>query len=207
MKIVTVSREFGSGGRELGKRVADRLGWAYYDREIITAIAEKSDMDEAYVARLLEQGVKSHYPLTFRHTFSYGAMAQQNTTRILIAQHKVMQELAARGEDCVIVGRGADVLLKEHNPMNLFVYADLEARMQRCRERAEAGEQLTDRELERKIKQVDNGRAKYRQLLTGAPWGRKESYHLCVNTTGQDIKALSGWIEGYVRYWFGGDGQ
>lgn len=206
MKIVTISREFGSGGRELGKRLADQLGWVYYDREIISAIAQKSDLDEVYVAQLLEQGVKNCYPLTFRHTFSYGSMMPTNTTRVLVAQHKVLKELAARGEDCVIVGRGADVLLKEYKPLNLFVYAQLEAKMQRCRERAEAEEQLTDRELERKIKQVDSGRVKYRQLLTGAPWGRKESYHLCVNTTGQDLKALSGWMAGYVRYWFGGDG-
>ena len=70
MRIITISREFGSGGRELGKRMADVLGFAYYDREIITAIAKKNNMDENYVAYALENNAWEQVPLTFRNTFA-----------------------------------------------------------------------------------------------------------------------------------------
>ena len=90
----------------------------------------------------------------------------------------------------VIVGRSADALLKDYKPFNIFVYADMESKMKRCRWRAPANEQLTDRELARKIKQVDTGRKRQRKLITDIPWGKKESYHLCINTTGVNIKNL-----------------
>lgn len=204
MKIVTISREFGSGGRELGKRLAQELGWAYYDREIVSAISENSQLSREYVEQVMEQGVGFAYPITVRCTFSRIPSLQQNNLRVLVEQQKVLKQLAQRGENCVIVGRGADVLLREYGPLNLFVYADQQSKLARCRARAREGEDLSLWVLERKIRQVDNGRVKYRQLLTGTPWGRKESYHLCVNTSGRDIKGLAHWLAGYVGYWFGG---
>ena len=71
MRIITIGREFGSGGRELGKRLADALGYAYYDREILTAIAQKSNMDEGYVSKMMEQGLFNSIPITFGQTFHY----------------------------------------------------------------------------------------------------------------------------------------
>lgn len=207
MKIVTVSREFGSGGRELGKRLADQLGFAYYDREIITAIAEKSQFHEDYVENVLNQGAFTHFPITYGHTFTYPSPLQQNATKILVAQEEIIRELGAKGKDCVIVGRSADVILAEYDPLNLFVYAEKEAKMRRCRQRAPEGEQLTDRELERRIKQVDNSRARYRQLLTSKRWGRKESYHLMINTTDLSIKEMTPWIAEFARHWFERDGK
>ena len=73
MRIITIGREFGSGGRELGKRLADALGYAYYDREILTAIAQKSNMDEGYVSKMMEQGLFNSIPITFGQTFHYTA--------------------------------------------------------------------------------------------------------------------------------------
>ena len=70
MKIITISREFGSGGRELGKRMADVLGWDYYDREIISAIAEKTDLTEEYVENVLNSQAWQSIPLTFGHSFA-----------------------------------------------------------------------------------------------------------------------------------------
>ena len=202
MKIVTVSREFGSGGRELGKRLADELGFAYYDREIITAIAEQNQFHEGYVENVLDNGAFSSYPITFGRTFSAPVLLQQNATAILVAQQKILRDLVAKGQDCVIVGRCADVILKEHQPLNLFVYADMDSKVHRCQERANEGEKLTYKEMEKQIKRVENGRARYRELLTDGKWGRKEHYHLCINTTGQNIKGLTRWVADYARYWF-----
>lgn len=201
MRIITISREFGSGGRELGKRMADLLDVAYYDKEIIAAIAKQQGLDEGYVAERMEKGSRS-YPITIGRTFAYPAYLQQSGTKLLVARQQIIRELAAR-EDCVIMGQSADALLWEHNPFNLFVYADMPSKLARCRERAPADEQLSDKSLIKKIRQVDAGRAKSREMFSDAKWGSKEGYHLCVNTTGKSIKTIAPHIAAYAKYWLG----
>lgn len=201
MKIITISRTFGSGGRELGKRMADLLHFAYYDKEIILAIAEESRLDETYVETMMEKGVRS-YPITVGRTFTYPTFLQQNTTSILVARQKIIRALAAKG-DCVVMGQSADVILQAHHPFNLFVYADTASKMKRCRERAPGDEDLTDRELIKRMKQIDAARAKSRELFSNLKWGQKEGYHLCVNTTGTQIKTLAPHVAEYAKYWLG----
>lgn len=200
MSIITISREFGSGGREVGKRLADAMGYAYYDREIVTAIAQKTRMDEGYVASALEGGLFRGIPIHFGRTFSYSTTLMTNTANLFVEQHKIIRELAAKG-NCIIVGRAADAILEEYHPFNLFVYADLEAKVRRCQQRATEGEKLTERELIRRIKKIDTERARYHEMFSDTRWGRKESYHLCVNTTGVEIKALVPVIAQYARCW------
>lgn len=200
MSIITISREFGSGGREVGKRLADAMGYAYYDREIVTAIAQKTRMDEGYVASALEGGLFRGIPIHFGRTFSYSTTLMTNTANLFVEQHKIIRELAAKG-NCIIVGRAADAILEEYHPFNLFVYADLEAKVRRCQQRATEGEKLTERELIRRIKKIDAERARYHEMFSDTRWGRKESYHLCVNTTGVEIKALVPVIAQYARCW------
>ena len=198
MGIVTISREFGSGGREVGKRLADELGFAYYDREIVTAIAQKTRMDEGYVVSALEGGLSRSVPIHFGRTFAYPTTLMTNTANLFVEQHKIIRELAEKG-DCIIVGRAADAILEEYAPFNIFVYADMDAKVKRCQERAPEGELLTERELIRRIKKIDAERAKYYEMFSETRWGRKESYHLCVNTTGLNIKELVPVIAQYVR--------
>lgn len=202
MKIITISREFGSGGREVGKRLADALGFQYYDREIITAVAQKSSFDEEYVEKTLERGIPRTFSISFGRTFSFPDVAQQNYTKLLVAQQQFIEDIAKKGEDFVIVGRAADVILKDYNPLNLFVYAEMDSKIKRCKGRAEKGEKMSEREYARKIKQVDLGRAVNRQLLADGGWGDKESYHLCINTTDADIKKLIDPIAAFARAWF-----
>ena len=200
MSIITVSREFGSGGREVGKRLADELGYAYYDREIVTAIARKTQLDEGYVANALESGMFRGVPIQFGRTFSYSSALMSNTANLFVEQHKIIRELAAQG-DCIIVGRAANAILEEYATFNLFVYADMEAKVRRCMERAPEGEQLSEREMIRHIKKVDADRARYYEMFSDTRWGAKEGYHLCVNTTGTNIKTLVPAIAQYVRSW------
>lgn len=201
MRIITISREFGSGGRELGKRMADSLGCAYYDREIIAAIAEEDKLDAGYVENMLERPLLMTFPITIGCTLSYPAYMQQNEINILISQQRVMKKLAARG-DCVVMGQGADSILKEYQPMKLFVYADMASKIKRCQERRPKKEHLTDREMQREIGKVDANRARRYELLTLSEWGNRENYHLCVNTTGIPIKALAPEIAKYAQFWF-----
>lgn len=201
-RIITISREFGSGGRELGKRLADELGFEYYDREIIEKVAEESNMDASYVENVLNGNFSLNFPVTFGRTFFYTDALQQNVTNLLVAEHKIIKALAEKNVDMVIVGRSADILLKNYKPLNIFVYADMESKIKRCRWRAPKNEQLTDKELARKIKQVDAGRSRQRKIITDSDWGKKESYHLCINTTDVNIKNLIPYLAEFVKCYF-----
>lgn len=164
MKIITVSREFGSGGREIAKRLSDVLGIAYYDSEIITEIAKKADLDENYVAHSLEKGIQPTFQIHFACAFSH-ISAPDPTVKLLSAQHNIINELAEKG-DCIIVGRAADVLLEKYDPFRIFVYADMQSKIARCRKRAGDGSKLTDKEIEKKIKQIDKGRASSYNMIS-----------------------------------------
>ena len=119
MKIITVSREFASGGRELGKRLSDLLGFDYYDREIITAIAENKGLQEKYVEDVLENHGWRAFPLTY-HSSMVGVSAVSSISAgLLIEQKKVIEQIAALGKDFVIVGRSADVVLQKYKPFNI----------------------------------------------------------------------------------------
>ena len=201
MKIITISREFGSGGRELGKRLSDTLGMAYYDREILTALMERTALHEAYLDRKIEEGNLHDFSVTFGRTFSYlkGGM---DTAKILAEQQRLIREIAQKGEDFIIIGRNADVALQEYHPLNLFIYADMESKIKRCRERG--SEKVTDVELGKYIRQVDKGRKKSREMLSNYVWGQKESYHLCINTSGVSIKEIVPAIAIYANTMLGG---
>lgn len=202
-KIITISREFGSGGREIGKRLADELGFTYYDKEIITAIAERTGMSEEHIENISEKGI---YPYAFQFAKSFATYTdlQSSQTEILVAQQKVLKELAQKG-NCVIVGRGANSILKECNPMNIFVYADMESKINRCRKKAREDENFTDKEIENKIIQIDKNRKKYHDIISNIEWGNKNNYHLCINTTGIEIKTIISSLSDYIEDWFGGN--
>lgn len=202
MKIITISREFGSGGRELGKRLADSLGFDYYDREIITAISEKQGLDEKYVENALNNQGWRNIPLTFRHSFTSSFITNSTHIDILLERKRVIEGIAKLGRDCVIVGQNADVILADKNPFSIFVCADMDARIRRCEERAEEGENLTPKQIEQNIRRIDKNRAKNRELITGSGWGERGTYHLIVNTTDWEIKELTSAIKNFVvQYW------
>ena len=203
MKIITISREFGSGGRELGKRLADHLGWDYYDSEIIAMVAKNSGMDPDYVGRVLGNHGWKEQNLTFRGTLNSVAYRQSSQVELLLQQKKVLEEIGAMGKNCVIVGRNADVILEAYQPFSLFVCAREEAKLFRCRERAGEAENLSDKALLKKMKQIDQVRAQTREILSGAPWGKAEAYHLTVNTTGWNIKELVPAVAAFAESWFG----
>lgn len=205
MKIITISREFGSGGRELGKRLAEYLGYDYYDSEIISAVAQNSGMDAGYVESTLSNHGWREYPVTFRHTISSPMYVQPDLVDLLLEQKRVIENIAAMGKDCVIVGRNADVILERYAPFNMFVCADMPAKVQRCMDRAPEGEGLSEKELIRKIKQIDKSRAKTRELLTGSKWGQSSAYHLTVNTTEWSIKKLVPAVAAFAEGWFSKD--
>ena len=202
MNIITISREFGSGGRELGKRLADELGYDYYDSEIIRALSQKSGMDAGYIEKALSNHGWQNVPITFRMTLSGNIYYQSDRINLLIAQKQVIEEIAAMGKNCIIVGRNADVILAKYHPFNIFVCAQMQDKLRRCRERAPQGEELSDKEMIAKIKHVDKVRAQTRELIGGTPWGQRTGYHLTVNTGDWSIKELTPAVAGFAQAYF-----
>ena len=201
MNVITVSREFGSGGRELGKRLADELGFRYCDREIVTALAEETGMDPDYLSARLETApARDLYPIHFAQSFAQLAAPADTGSRLLSLQAQFIRDLASK-EDCVFVGRAADAILESEHPFRLFVYADETSKLARCRSRAADGEHLSDREILREMKRIDRSRAAFHDIIASHPWGDRSACDLCVNTTGVSIKALVPVIARYYHVW------
>ena len=200
MRIITISRRFGSGGRELAEKLAKNLGFAYYDRNIITEIAKKTSLSERFITDNIEKSFTA-YPTHFGRGSFYSPLIDKNAIAAVVAQKSVMTELAAKS-DAVFVGRAADVILAEFKPFNIFVCAERQARIERCRNRVQTFAGLSDREILKQMDKVDAERAKCRRLYSDKKWGDPVSYHLTVNTTGIDIDAIVPAIADYVKGWF-----
>ena len=204
-KIITVSRQFGSGGRELGKRLSDLLGWDYYDREIIQMLSEQQGLDPEYVHRTLSSHGWNQYQLTFRHSFRQPTGASWRQTEVLVKQREIIREIAAEGNDCVIVGRDADVILHEENPFRIYVCADIQSRLARCirfEEKKEPEERLTEKEILRNIRRIDRNRRQTREILTGKSASDGSAFDLTVNATNWEIKKLAEAVAEFSGRWF-----
>lgn len=189
-RIITIGREFGSGGRELGKRLAERLGYAYYDSEIISEIAKKTELSENYVRNVVEKKPMIQYPIHIGGTFyAMGSMQLEQGALIFREQCNIIKEMAEKS-NCVIVGRCADYILREYDPFRIFVYADIDKKVARCKQKGSPEENFTDAQLKKKIKSVDKNRAHYYNFYTGKKWGDKLNYDVCINTGDSDIKVI-----------------
>ncbi len=202
MKLITISREFGSGGRELGKRLADLLGFDYYDREIITAIAKNCDKNEKFVEYALENHWWRNVSLTFSHSFATAPQIQEMQLQLMNEEQNILENIAKSGKDCIIVGRNADVKLREYHPLRIFVCADMEAKIDRCLARAEEGEALTRKQVQKQIRSIDKNRAKNTEFYSTVKWGDRAAYDLIVNTTDWEIKELAPAVADFAQRYF-----
>lgn len=188
-RVITIGREFGSGGRELGKRLAELLNIAYYDKEIIEEIAKRTQLAEEYVQQIVESHTGVFFPITVGRSFhtSGNDYLIRQYAAVYAEQANVLREMADRS-DCVIVGRCADHILKDYRPLRIFVYADTDSKLKRCRQKGDEHEHLSDRELQKKIRRIDRSRAKYYKHYTDRVWGKHTNYDLCINTSSVSVK-------------------
>lgn len=188
--IITIARQFSSGGREFGRRLAEELKIAYYDKEILDDIAKKTEYSIDYIQEVSENRPIVLPPINYGHSFSlYQDVSMQQTIDIHTMQSEIITQYADKS-DCVIIGRGADYTLRDKKPYRIFVYADLESRIKRCRNR-EGNEHLSDKELKKMILRIDKKRRDYYEYYTGMKWGEKENYDLLINTSNLDLKDLA----------------
>ena len=206
MRIITISRQFGSGGRELGKRLSDRLNWDYYDREIIEALAEEHGLDEAYVRQMLSSHGWHNLQLTYRNSFSHLSFMDPGIrTQLLVRTREILQEIAEAGNDCIIVGRDADVILQEYHPFRICVCADIQSRLTRCmkyEQKKPADERLTEKQVLRNIRRIDRNRARTREILTGKARSDSSTFDLTLNAASWDIKKLVEATAEFATQWF-----
>lgn len=203
MSIITISREFGSGGRELGKRLADHLGYTYYDKEIINQIANENNLDKRYVENILSGSFATSFHFTFNRSFFDPLALNVTQARFLLEQKRVIEELAKTQDNIVIVGRNADFILKDYSPLRIFVCADTEAKIKRCKERKDGNkEDMSDKEIQNYIKRIDKNRADTTTIVTGGVWGDRSSYDLILNTSNCSIKEYSLHLADLVRAYF-----
>ncbi len=195
-RVITIGREFGSGGRELGVRLADALGFEYYDKEIVTAIVNHTDLAEGFVKEVVEGKSHRFFPISIGQTMNINVDYQIHQMQSIIkAQTETIKEMALKS-NCVIVGRCGDYILKDLRDegkielFRLFVYADPESRLKRCIERAPEGENLSEKELEKQIKRINKERASYYEDYTLQKWGDKANYDICLNTSFMNIEAM-----------------
>lgn len=186
-KIITISREFGSGGRELGRRLSEQLNIAYYDREIVSEISKRTKLSEQYVEHITGKKPMSAFSIHVGRTFYMPPNPVfEMQQSIFSEQCRIIEEIAKKS-DCVIIGRCADYILQRYAPFRIFVYADMESKIVRCRQKASEKELFTDKEIRRKIISIDENRAAYYNCYTGQKWGDMLNYNLCINTSHTEI--------------------
>ncbi len=188
-QIITIGREFGSGGREFGKRLAEELGYAYYDREIMEEISKRTQLAESYIQHIVEGAPGLYYPITIGKTLHAAEpdYLLRQYTSVYAEQANTIRDMAEKS-DCVIVGRCADYILREQHPLRIFVYADMASKLARCREKSHEDDALTDKQLARKIRKVDRSRSRYYTYYTGHKWGDRTNYDLMINTSSLSVK-------------------
>ena len=173
--IITIGRQFGAGGRELGKRLADKLNISYYDKEIIDSAAALSGLSKEYI-----EGNDEVVTNSFLYSLVMGTRTltgQKTVEEIKMdAQRDAILKIAEKG-NCVIIGRAADYILREENPFRVFVSANKESRIERICKR----DGLSREDAEKKMRKMDKIRSAYYNEYTDAVWGRADHYDLCIN--------------------------
>ena len=181
--VVAISREFGSGGRLIGEKLAAELGIPFYDREIIELAAKKSGLSTDFFEQLEERASSSFlFNLVTTAYASPSFFSQYDipiSHKAFYAQVSVIQELADSGS-CVIVGRCADYILRDHpNCAKIFIYASREDRLKRVVDHYEYDSDAIDE----KISKIDKGRSNYYKHFTNESWGSAHAHDLCINSS------------------------
>ena len=178
-RVITISRQFGSGGHSIAKAVADRLGIAFYDNNLITEVAKQSGLSEEFIRENEEYASHSSsflYQLAMSTAGTYGYPSVYQ--KLYEAQTKVIRDIADK-EPCIIVGRCADYILKDRaDCLHVFIHADNEHRAAHILEKYGP----TEKTISQRIKDKDNRRRNYYRFHTDREWGVAANYHLSLDS-------------------------
>lgn len=197
--IITIARQFGSGGHEIGKALAEKLSIPFYDKELISMAAKESGIDAEVFENVDERATNSLLYSLSMGLYSFGnsfsAMGDLPVNdRLYILQHKIIQKLAEEGP-CVIVGRCADYVLRERTDcINIFIHADMEHR----KERAISIRGVDKARAEQVVNKTDKVRANYYSFYSGQKWGFAQNYDLCIDSTNLTTEQAVALVEAYI---------
>ena len=197
--IITIARQFGSGGREIGKALSEKLNIPFYDKELISLAAKESGIDSEVFENVDERATNSLlYSLSMGlYSFGTGFSSMGDlpvNDRLYILQHKIIKKLADEGP-CVIVGRCADYILKDRDDcVNIFIHADLEHRKQRAVE----VRGVDKARAEQIVNKTDKVRANYYSFYSGQKWGFAQNYDLCIDSTNLSTDQVVALITSYL---------
>ena len=197
--IVTIARQYGSGGREVGRLLSERTGWKFYDKDLITLAAQKSGLSSEALQNVDEKAANSLlYTLALGSSIYNHGLEHVNlpiNDRLFVVQSEIIKELAASGEGAIIVGRCADyVLAGRDNLVRVYITADFDARVKTVMERHE----LTESAAKDLIVKTDKRRANYYSYYTGEKWGRADKYDLVISTDRIGIEGAASLIGDYI---------
>ena len=183
-RIITISREFGSGGRTIGKKVAEKLGILCYDSELIEKVASESGFNANYIKDAGEYAPGGFLSSAFSHRSS----GPNNADYLWTIQYKIITELAEKGP-CVIVGRCADYALADYpNVVSVFICADEEVKIQELMKR----HNITRDKAKDVMIKTDKQRSGYYNYYSSKRWGSSKSYNLCINSS---VVGIDGAVE------------
>ena len=197
--VITIGREFGSGGHEIGMKLAEKLGIKCYDKELLELAAKESGLCEELFASQDEKPTNSFLYSLVMDTYSLGYtnsyVDMPINHKVFLAQFDAIKKLAER-ESCVIVGRCADYALEEFdNVLSVFIHADMDARIRRIARIYD----LTDAKAKDLIKKTDKRRSSYYNYYTCKKWGDSESYNICLDSSLLGIDGTAKAIEQLVE--------
>lgn len=198
--IITIGRQFGSGGREIGEKVAEHFGIQCLDKELLSRAAKESGICEEMLENHDERPTNSFLYNLVMDTYSFGYNSSSFTDmpishKVFLAQFNAIKKIADEGP-CVIVGRCADYALADYkNHLSLFIYADQDAKIARIRERF----QLNESKAREMILKKDKQRQSYYNYYSSKKWGRADSYDLCINSSILGIEGTAKLIIQYVE--------
>ena len=182
--IITITRQYGSGGHDIGKALANKLNIPFYDKELISLAAKESGVCPDIFENVDERATNSLlYSLSVGlYTYGNGFSSMGDlpvNDRLYILQHKIIKELAEKGP-MVVVGRCADYVLKDNpNAVKIFIYADIDSRIKRAVERND----IDPARAKQAVLKADKNRANYYSFYSGKKWGVADNYDLCINST------------------------
>ena len=196
--VITIGREFGSGGHEIGMKLAEKLGIKCYDKELLELAAKESGLCEELFASQDEKPTNSFLYSLVMDTYSLGYtnsyVDMPINHKVFLAQFDAIKKLAER-ESCVIVGRCADYALEEFdNVLSVFIHADMDARIRRIARIYD----LTDAKAKDLIKKTDKRRSSYYNYYSNKKWGAAESYNICLDSSLLGIDGTAKAIEQLV---------
>lgn len=177
--VITISREYGSGGHEIGKRVAEKLGLSFYDKELIDLTTKRSGFTHEYIQKNEQKLTNSLLFELYEQNYAYVNEKYPSLDALFLVQSKIIREICAK-ESCVIVGRCANFILKDHpNCFNVFIHANKNYRKAKISEEYAIQSEIADSELEK----TDKERANYCMHYTGESWNNAVNYHLTIDSS------------------------